>query len=674
MHNLPRGLFLVGATIGIRASYTPPDPVYSIGVHPSLNIAAIGTTQGILSIIKTDDLSESEIKSFGIGHGPILYLEWNLVHTDTLAFITADSRVNIRRFNDLTSFTSDQSILLRHPLRVLSLCWDTTTQEALLVGTQEGYVDEYVVTFPDSPGPSETSINAESDRTNRWFIGCRVSFIYKPSSSMIVAGCEEGKIWYISKVQSSGPSDSVTLPRSTFLPTPRAMYRRAKGYFIALFDNIVYVFDAVDLQEGSRFRIRPRPGPNASDYGDNRILGMDVSFTANVDLDKLFVRTSDGVVQYDLDGIINKAVPTFSWLNNTSLLDLMGDRNAEILWSTTTLGDPSNDPVAEYNSTTGDLDVSACRTPDAFFKMNQNKTDVVCDQETPVVTVDLVLPFAIIYLEGQFDVRSLGTIPAMDCTAMKAPITSWDVGVKQVNQWTRVMPSTRVFQNDAACPLIQDTPSSQAIKTVDGCKTACLLRPECNMIFVRVRGDIRDNLDRPDEEREIEICTFHRCLTPEHAPVPSTMFTEIWTMTSGSRSWVAERYKPINQFGGFVAFGTDDLVIHGGCVATDGLIPTNSSVTVQLTPTYFSPAGESVLRFQISQYNAEAKVRVSNVSLNMLVNYTMYEQFYEEPSSGPGGYYFADPSVTGSPRGPIAVTSSGVLITTRDTSLVEIKN
>ena len=647
-------------------AFVPNTPMYSLSVHPVLHLIAVGESDGTLSIIRSDNLTSPRSQSFSTGSLPVLYLEWNLFHTDELISLTADNRVVVRRFTDLITLNSEQTVLLRQDQRVLSVCWDSTSPATILLGTQLGFVDEYQVTFSGG----NTSIDSEAGRTNRWFIGCRVSFVYKPIPSYIVAGCEEGIIWYISLLEAN-PTRSFKFPRTTYFPTPRALYRRSRGYVVVLFDSVVYVIDAIHLVEVKRFRIRPKTGPNDTDRGDNRILALDVSYTSNTDLSKLFVRTADGLAVYDLRGIIGGTVETSFWLNTTTLADFTTDYEAEIL--STFVADVSNDPTVDYDSTSGNLDMTPCRPPDAVFKMNQEKTDVTCNGETlPVVTVDIVLPYAVEYLEGRFEMQSLGSIPAMDCTAMKAPIVTWDAN--QENQWVRVMPSTRVAVNDAACPLVQDTPASGIIQTVLECKTECIARPECNMIFVRLKTEPPDNSIKSDDLRKIEICTFHRCRSPENAPTPSTMSTEIWTRTSGNRAWVGDRFKPIMAFGGYVAFGTEDLVIHGGCTASDGLIPSTESVTVEFVPTDFPSDGMSVLRFQASQYNAEATVRISNVALNMFVNYTKFEAFYEVSASAPGGYYYADPSVTGSPRGPIAWTSSGVFVTSGDTSLIIIPN
>jgi hypothetical protein len=641
---------------------TPETLITSIEPHPSIYIAALGTADGMVSFVDLTLSSTPEIRRISVGSAKVIDVRWNPLVTDVLAALVADNRVLVRRFSDMSTMASSQSKLLRHTDPLLSLAWDSSSGSKMLVGTARGYIDLFTVSFVGISGPSDTSINQISDRTHQWFVGCRASFVHFASNVRVIAGCEEGEVWSI-PVSQSEPDASIIFPRSKADPSPKALFVDARGYVIALFDDIVHVIDTLNFVTRTSFKIRPARGHYSSTLGEKRILSIDVSFASNVQLDKLIVRTTEGVIYYDLAGILGGTIPTSSWLNGTTLTDLLTTFSGQVVPSIVQYGDVSNDPLIVVNITAGALDVTACRNTEAIYKINEVKSEIHCTLGTPVVGIDIVLPFSMSHIEGEFKLKSIGAIPAMDCSAMKGPIINWSADQK--NQWIMTMPSTRVIRNDAACPEVSDSPLSGPITNLAECKSACTERPECNMIFVKYRSD---------SPGTVEVCIFHRCESPENAPAPSGLLEEIWTLSSAYRAWIRDRSKPMLSYNGYVAIGTEKAVIHGGCAGPDGLIPTWTNITVPLQPTQFENEGSSVIRMHVSQFNAEAKVRLFEFNLNILKNYTDYESFYEEPSSAPGGYLMASPLARGAPEAPIAWTSLGVLITTSDTSVALINN
>ena len=647
------------------SSFSPPSTATIMVAHPTLSVIAVGDSSGTLSFFDPT-FSGISMNQYHAGALDILDIRWNPVFPDIVVSVSADNLVVARKFYDPYVMASIQSKSIRHNLPILSVNWDPASGDRILVGSALGFVDRYLVSFAGVTGQSDMWIHPSGDRLNRWNTGCRVSFLYQASSVLILAGCDEGTLWFISPSQAT-PVQSITLPRRTDDPSPRAMFKDARGYVVALFDDTVSIVDVVNAVVVSSFQIRPRPLPNSHpSIGDSKVLSIDVSFLSNTEMDKLLVRTSDGVLSYDISGIRLGSVPKESWYNGTSFTDLM-TMGAEVIHETSRFGDESNNPLIDLNETTGAIDVTACRNDAAAFAINQEKTDITCGPNPPVVEVDIVLPLAFDYIEGSFKLQSLGAIPAMDCTALKAPITQWTSA--QQSQWTKVMPSTRAVVNDAYCPVVSENPSSSKLSTVEGCKTACMQRPECNMVFMRIRSDVTDNQLQPDSTRLIESCTFHRCSDPSIAPTVSTIFTEIWTLTTDMHP----RMDAIDYYGGYVAFGTPDTVIHGGCAGTNGLIPTTTGgLTVSIVGTNISYPGSSAIRFQVSQYNAEAAVRIKGLALNIHVPYANYDSFIELPSSAPGGYYLADPGVRGSPRGPIAWSTAGVFTTAGNTTIVKI--
>jgi hypothetical protein len=153
-------------------------------------------------------------------------------------------------------------------------------------------------------------------------------------------------------------------------------------------------------------------------------------------------------------------------------------------------------------------------------------------------------------------------------------------------------------------------------------------------------------------------------------PTPDDEREEIWGLSSSSRFWDSDTTRLVDRYGGYVAFGTLDSVIYGGC--QNGLIPTNSSISVNIPET---ASRESVLRFEVSQYNSQAIVRIQNISIDVFVDFADYTAYIEEPVSSPGGFLVPElGGLAGGPRGPIALTpdGSGVITTLRDRTVGKI--
>jgi hypothetical protein len=618
-----------------------------IAKHPYFPIAAVGYSEGGVSIVDLSQSVDTELKSLVISPNQVISLKWSSVQYEDILVLSDDNVIKAIRFDNLDSFNPSAMISLRHSLPISAVGWDTFGGESIVVGTSFGFVDQYSFSFETTAGNADYWIHPESDRVHRWFTGCKVNFVYQPSSGSIIAGCEEGVVWFISATNAL-PMSSIEFPRYSDYPSPKVIFREARGYVVALVDDVIYLIDVVNEISVLDFKIQRKVGSSTFTIGDSKILSMDVSFATDSELDTLFIRTSDGVIIYDIEGLRSGIIPSIVWHNSTSLADLE-TLGAEIRYISVRTGDVTNTPSVTVNGTV--LDVTACRNDKALFAMNQEKSEITCGPDPPIVEIDITLPFSVEYIEGSLSLQSLGEIPAMDCTSLKAPITEWSKN--QASQWTRVMPSTRGQRNDASCPVISDTPVSDKLLTVDHCKAACELRPECNMIFVRLSPD----------SGLLEVCSFHRCEDPEVAPMVSTEFAEIWTLTTNMRIWNDKRTSKIEEFGGYVAFGTDQSVLYGGCASEDGLIPSDNSLAVTIPSS--SVKLTNILRFQVSQNNAEATVRISDLDLNIRVAYTPFESFIEVPSSSPGGYYLADSSRTGSTYGPIAFTGDGLLVVSK---------
>jgi hypothetical protein len=106
-----------------------------------------------------------------------------------------------------------------------------------------------------------------------------------------------------------------------------------------------------------------------------------------------------------------------------------------------------------------------------------------------------------------------------------------------------------------------------------------------------------------------------------------------------------------------------DTVIYGGCQSANGLIATGSAQVVTVPQT--NTGDSSVIRFQVSQYNAEAVVRIEALKLDIYMDYAPFSKYIEEPISPPGGYMVPEGgSLNGGPRGPIALIPAGTAVIT----------
>jgi hypothetical protein len=188
-----------------------------------------------------------------------------------------------------------------------------------------------------------------------------------------------------------------------------------------------------------------------------------------------------------------------------------------------------------------------------------------------------------------------------------------------------------------------------------------LWTPECNTIVVHlVTGGPELN-----DARVIDSCTLKRCNDPSRPQTPSLANTEIWTFTSASGP-IADRAAPLLAFGGYVAFGSEDQVVHGGCAAANGIVRTDTIVSI---PDTTLATDQSVLRFQVSQYNSEAVVRLKDISIDVYRPYPDMLKFVSEPSGSAGAYVVASPVPSSGPRAPMAIVGTKIFTIGRDSAV-----
>ena len=628
--------------------FTPASVAFSLSFSPRPSIISVGGSGGLLSFYDLDNPGYGALSTYNIGDGDVVALRWNPVFSDVLASISEPNRLIVHKFSDLDLMISTQAQLLRHPEPLLSCDWDPVSGTDMFVGTSAGFVYQYVVSFPGISSPSYTSIEYDSGAISSWFVGCPVTFVYRYNSASTIAGCDGGFLYTLNSGSNSYTS-SLNLPRPVI--SPEALYKGVDQRVVALIDHTVYVIDLNMFQIEYSFSISPIEAPLSS--GD--VLSSDI-YGSN--LNSLAVRTTDGVAIYDLSLILTNHLAGHWSPQPLSLTELIAD-GASVSTTVIRQSEADNHPYTNVDPMIGYIEFTPCWNFAAQRNPLGDKSDTTCGSIPPVVAVEIFLPFSFTALRGSFDMISIGDLPGSDCAGMQGPISEWTAN--QASEWMKSLPTSS--HSNSPCPLVADIPrSGPLITTVAECKSACYLRPECNMIFVSF-----------DSKGTVEICNFHRCPSPNTPPAPQSAFTEIWTLITSDRSWTSSQNRVLTTYGGYVAFGTQKSVIHGGCSAMNGLIATSSPTHVVITQVGF-PEPESVLRFQVSQYNAEPTIRIFNLQLEFLMPHVPFTKFFEVPNSPPGGYYLSTPDPRGAPSGPIVFSPDGAQIftTSGDNSIISL--
>ena len=660
--------FIFGFTVaslgscGVHAWFTPSGPSFSLSIDNTSSILCVGGTGGVISFFDSASPGSDALATESIGTGNVIGMKWNPVFPDILASISVENRLLVRKFKELGSMASSQAQLLRHSQQVLTCEWDPDTGTELFVGTASGYVEKYAVSFEDSADPSYASIEYDSNSTAAWFLGCRVSFIYPYNQSTTVAGCEEGLV-YVLNTTNGSYSKFMDLPSSSAAPSPVSLFKGTGSNIVALFNSNVFVLDLNSSQNNLYFPVNPvEYTPSESSH----ILSFDVYG----DIEKLAVRTTDGVAIYDLGSGNISGASSANWSRPMSLSDLIS-AGAIITPIVVRRSDADNEPYSTVDVANGFIDITPCWNAEAQFDPLGNKSAITCGESSPpVIAVKIALPFPFTGIQGTFEIRSIGLIPGSDCTGFQGPIVNWDDDQK--NEWTKVLSSETSSSAISDCPLMEDLPRSGPIGTVDDCKSACFARPECNTVFIQLR-DPEDTTSCTEENTncKVEICNFHRCSQPNKPRAPPTNDTQIWTLVTDKRTWTSARDSVINTYGGYVAFGTEKEVIHGGCAAYQGLIDTVTSTIVNISESAFS-SHESTIRFQVSQYNAEPTIRIFNLQLQFFNPFPPFSEYFVVPNSPPGGYFLSNPGPIGAPAGPILFSPDGteIFTTSRNNSII----
>ena len=640
--------------VGTVLSYIPAEAVNAFAMHPTDDILAAGTITGNLLLLSTSSSTVTEIATIAVGSkGVIGRMAWG-PSSSHIALLIVYDHVEILHFSNLVTGEVDLTSVLLHTFPVSAIGW-FPAGTVVLVGTANGYIDKYTLTG--------LSVILESSRDFRRFVGCEVTFLY-PLTASYIYGCRSGRVGLYA-LASSTPTTVIELS-SVQLRTSHAIFQPAGNYIVAMIKDEVFIVSVSDLSIYKQFTVYPYRLPRVRN--SDRVMDFAVFVETGSPI-TLAVRTADGVFIYDM------VAPSLgSWVTGLSLADMRA--SGSFVWSTVSTGwdsDPS-DPQIRYDDVEdadGTIDFLPCWNAEAEFKQIGDKSQVICSStlgdtdsfSSPAISLDIWLTgYEFTKVRGTFSFKSMGSLPAMDCSFNKVPLSNWDSD--QRNIWIQQLGVATTLLTE--CPRMTD---STIVQNVADCKSACEARPECNTIFVK-KTDTSDYFYVADSDRMIDVCNLHRCPDPREPPKAPNAKFEIWSFVSSERSWAVGSDLDNRFYGGYVAFGTAQQVIHGGCAAVEGLILPDVLTVVTIPETELR-LPSSVLKFQVSQYNAEARVRLQDVLFDIYMPYPDHVFYIEEPFTSPGNYLYREAMHAGGARAPIVYTSDGnnLILTRRDTSL-----
>jgi hypothetical protein len=634
--------------------FDPYRPGNVLKYFPTSNTLTVGGPQGGLSFWSLNTATPVGLAVFDVSSATdVIDLSWNRVLL-RLSVATTANRLFVYSFSSTSMIVSESKMLI-HTYPVTCSAWDNTVGTNLLVGTTVGLIDEFTVSFTGAT--TNQALIPESSRSHRYFTGCHVAFIYRIDASTFVTGCSEGRVHWFTQ-STPRPATSLTLGS---IPEPfgRARYRRSGTYLISLFSTTVYVIDMVNRVLSISFHVVPYLFP-LSPLRVDKVLDFDV-YPRLGPPSKMVIRSTDTVAEYDLASVISGETAPSQWMTGLTVSELVTQGTTAVI--TVRQGTSAdNDMFVEVDADTGVsgvIDFYPCWTPSAQATPVGEKRDITCTG-SPTIAWDVMLPYQFTKIRGSFSLESLGTISAQDCSTMKGPIRAWDAD--QTSQWVRVGPSTNQANITPliSCPVVYDAWTLRPAfpTTVSECFDSCRQNLQCNTVQMQMRMDIYANSERADSLRAITNCVLRACPDPGKPPAPPDDTFEIWSFSDPSTTAGSSA-----DFPGYIAFGSLRTVIHGGCATAGGLIP-GTPVTITIPETAL-PA-DNTIRFQVSQYNAEAVVRVSDIQIDVFMDYVPPVAVLEEPSTSPGAYSVNVGLNPGSPSGPIVISEDGTTVATSD--------
>ena len=590
------------------------------------------------------------INSFSVSTSTISLLKYNSVN-DLFAVVSPSTKLTIYGFSNLVGFVPGANLVLQNMYPIDAMAWNLAALPSIpriAIGTRSGIVDEYPVTMP-----STTAALANIYR--RWFVGCPINFLSYIDATNMVVGCSTGDIKWVQSSTTAPPSSTPFSPiTSRSLKTPPsdyiiARYQKSGNYLVAIMELTVYIIDLISKSVFRSVDILPYVTPLSPNRAERNIRSIS-TFTDPVSNKptSLVIRTTESILQFDLTSTMSGSVNF--WKSGLNVTNLISTQSLLYHSNPVRIVTPDNSPYVDVSVTDGALDFVPCYNAAAQAAQVGDLSDIFCvtgplnvsqsASDIPIVSFDITLNSPFSKISGSFNLQSTGTFPAQDCSLNKQPIPSWYSD--QQSSWSLLKPSNSGQQLSSVCTAIQFWPANP-ISNLGECRNACTKTFSCNLVMYASTS-----------------CTLFACSSrPPTAAIPSASGLSAWYLSF--RDQLSTSF-----YGGYVAFGTADLVVYGGCQSPNGLIPTDSPITITIPETDLGSL-QSVIRIQTSQYTADARVRLSQLNINLFSPYLQPLKSIAEPANMPGEFIYPirdprpgtnDAPVVISPNGLIAITTN----------------
>jgi hypothetical protein len=596
------------------------------------------------------------IKTFFASASTVSLIKYNSVN-DLLAVVSASTKLTIYSFTNVAGFVPGATLVLQNMYPIDAMSWNQALLPSLprvAFGSRSGVVDEYSITMPSSVVSQSLSIV-----NRRWFVGCPVNYLSYIDVSNIVVGCATGQITWLQSSPTDPPSSTPFSPiASITLKTPPSDYiitrfQKSGPYLVAILELTVYIVDLISKSILHSIDILPYVTPLSPNRAE-RVIRSISTYTDPVTNKptSLVVRTTESILQFDLSPTMSGSVNL--WKSDLTLTDLIDTQSLLYHSNPVRLVTPDNMPYVDVSTDDGALDFVPCYNAAAQAAQVGDLSDIFCTvgplnisqsvSEIPIVSFDITLSSPFSKIRGSFNLQSTGTLPAQDCSLNKQPVPVWYAD--QQSTWSELKPAgiNSGQQISSVCTSIQFWPSSP-ITSLAECKNACTKTFSCNLILFSLTS---------------VTCSLRACSSrPAATLIPSASGLAVWFLSS--RDQLSTSF-----YGGYVAFGTDQSVVYGGCQSPDGLIPADSPITITIPETEFDSL-QSVIRIQVSQYTADARVRLSQMNIDLYSPYLEPLKSIAEPANMPGEFIYPirdprpgtnDAPLVLSPDGSIAITTN----------------
>ena len=618
-------------------------------------VSVIGGDQGAVSFWNVQANPPVLIKTFTVSSNPVSITQYNTVN-DYLAVVSPSTKLTIYSFSNVAGFVPGASLVLQNTYPIDAVSWNKAAAPStprIAIGSRSGLVDEYMVTMP-------TTMTAQALTTfsmnRRWFVGCPVNYLSYLTPSTIIVGCSTGKItWLLSPPDDNPSSVPISPIASVSLRTPPsdyvvAKYKKSGLYLVAVLELTVYIVEIASKSVVFTVDILPYVTPLSPNRAE-RVVRSISTYTDPVTHKptSLVLRTTESIIQFDLTPVLSGTVNF--WKSGISLADLITSESSVHHVNPVRIVTSDNFPYVDVSMDEEVIDFTPCYNVAAELAQVGDLSNIFCVpdgplnisqsvSETPIVSLDFTVNVPFTKVRGSFKLRSTGTLPAQDCSLGKQPIPNWFSD--QQSTWSLLRPqSTQTSQLSSVCRELAYWPT-KPITSLTLCKELCTQISSCNLILFGGQN----------------ICNIRHCSSrPPISSIPSGAGVETWFLSS--RPQLSTSF-----YGGYVAFGTESKVVYGGCQSPNGLIPTDNTITITIPETDLGSL-QSVLRLQVSQYTAEARVRLSELNLDLYSPYLSPKMSLAEPANMPGEFIYPirDPR-PGTNDAPLIISPDGTMAIT----------